>query len=158
MSPAAIVGGGGGPLQAAARLSSRPRAAVQRTLAPTVLALATLLGMATNAYGASVPITAESPLPWLHITTSSEPGFSALVQAAIGDLDASSLSDVLPYSVVITNGGTEPIVALGLRFKLKTGDKVTHGDGAAVGGGRTGPGGARQQKLLRRFFRARFCS
>ena len=69
-------------------------------------------------------ITVVSPLSWLEISPSTDSQFSQKVNGAIAPGVGSALASVLPYSVVVTNKGREPIAGLDILFKVKFGDKI----------------------------------
>src|SRR5215469_1015299 len=73
-----------------------------------------------SAHGAPM-INVDSPLPWLQITASTNPQFDSKVSAAVGTRTnvVPAISQVLPYSVVITNAGNETVIAVDIRFSLK---------------------------------------
>jgi len=68
-------------------------------------------------------ITTESPLAWLQIIPSTDPSFSSEIQRVLGSSVQADLGDILPYSVVLNNLGTEPLVAIGIRFQLRINDR-----------------------------------
>lgn len=77
---------------------------------------------------ASPHITAESPLPWLRVTTSSAPQFTSRVQQTLGSELANGIAEVLPYSVVITNDSVGPLVGIAVRFNVKTAQRTVTRD------------------------------
>lgn len=81
----------------------------------TLLVLTLLVPAARS----SSMITAVSPLPWLQITSSAGPQFQSAVDAAVAPNVVTMISQVLPYSVVITNAGSQPLIGLDVRFVLK---------------------------------------
>ncbi len=87
----------------------------------TALVVATLLGMLGTNAKASPPITGQSPLTWLRVSAPSDPQFGSLVKQAIGEEATAALADVLPYSVVVTNNGSSPLVGVAVTFPLEDG-------------------------------------
>jgi hypothetical protein len=69
-----------------------------------------LLVVMLGSMRASPRITVESPLPWLAITADSQ------VVSKVANIPTS----VLPYSVAVTNNGTEPIAGIDVLFTLTT--------------------------------------
>ena len=76
-----------------------------------------------NGQGAPV-ITVDSPLAWLRITPSTDARFASEVDAAIGADVSPAITEVLPYSVVITNSGGPPLAAIDVRFCLRFGTRT----------------------------------
>jgi hypothetical protein len=73
-------------------------------------------------------ISVQSPLEWLRVTPSTDAMFRSRVDQAIGWESAEALKDILPYSVVISNLGSESLAAIGLRFELRSEGKVVYRD------------------------------
>ncbi|MCZ2076677.1 MAG: hypothetical protein LC130_16990, partial [Bryobacterales bacterium] len=63
--------------------------------------------------------TTASPLEWLQIIPSTHPSFSTEIQRVLGPGVAANMGGILPCSVVLSNLGTEPLVAIGIRFQLR---------------------------------------
>lgn len=69
-------------------------------------------------------LTASSPLDWLQVTSFYQPGFARTLAETIGPAGQAALFDVLPYSVVVANLGTEPIVGMDVRFRIGNGART----------------------------------
>lgn len=97
------------------------------SVAHIALCLLIAYGMAVNGYGKPI-ITVETPLPWLHLTSSTDPSFASTVTRVVGSNARLSIQDVLPYAVVITNSGVQPIAGLSIRFQLKIKGRIVKKD------------------------------
>jgi hypothetical protein len=93
------------------------------------LAVVTMASMITiNGAQGAPKISVESPLAWLRITPGTDPAFTAKVNAVLGSDALAMIADVLPYSVVVSNTGSEPLAGIGLRFALRIKDSVVTRD------------------------------
>jgi hypothetical protein len=71
-----------------------------------------------SAHGAIPKISVESPLTWLQIVASPDPSFAMRVDEAITPSVKSSIGNILPYSVIVVNAGSENLVGIGIHFQL----------------------------------------
>src|SRR5262249_15277907 len=89
----------------------------------TAIAAMLVTSSVVNANQAPV-IGVSSPLPWLQITPRSHQAFHSKVQDAIGSDVSPAIAEVLPYSVVVTNNGREPLAGVAILFNLRFGDRT----------------------------------
>lgn len=78
-----------------------------------------LLFCLLSAAAYSQTITVQNPIPWIQVTPSTDPAFTAHVDKIIGAEAASQIAYALPYSVVLTNLGDQPVTMLGLVFTVQ---------------------------------------
>jgi hypothetical protein len=79
--------------------------------------------LAMNA-GASPVITAETPLGWVQPVLSTDARFGSMAQQTIGTRSSPTVQSALPYSVILSNTGSVPIVGLAVRFNITTAGKT----------------------------------
>jgi hypothetical protein len=92
--------------------------------------LLVVLLLCVSCMGQQLPtmLVDSPPLAWVHVSSRSDPGFLQQVSRAMNLNAYSKLERVLPYSVVVTNAGTTPISAIGIRFAVTTAGKIVNRD------------------------------
>jgi hypothetical protein len=67
-----------------------------------------------------------SPLAWVQLTSSQDDGFNSLLKKALGsDTVPDVLTDILPYSIIVTNNVTVALSGVGVRFSVTKSDGKT---------------------------------